>query len=119
MFGATNIVKNSDKSWNGYCGYGTAFDGAGSWNFINCFVGNVVIFGVYNSLSSHTDNRKNNFLVLDEEPTDGITGSVGAAKQKFSINFSKVKTKFCLILHYIGGNSYLFVNRKKIFRIIS
>ena len=87
--------------------------------FYYCFAGNVVIFGVDNSLSSHTDNRKNNFLVLDEEPIDGITGSVGAAEQKFSINFSKVKTKFCLILHYIGGNSYLFVNRKKIFRIIS
>ena len=33
---------------------------------------NVVIFGVDNSLSSHTDNIKNNFLILDKGPTDDI-----------------------------------------------
>ena len=32
----------------------------------------------------------------------------------FSINFSKVNTKFCLSLHYDADNSYLFVNGKKI-----
>ena len=33
----------------------------------------------------------------------------------FRINFSKAKTKFCLSLHYNGGKSYLFVNRKEIY----
>ena len=28
----------------------------------------------------------------------------------YSINFTVTKTKFCLSLHYNGGNSYLFVN---------
>ena len=28
----------------------------------------------------------------------------------FSINFTKVNTKFCLSLHYNGANSYLFIN---------
>ena len=32
----------------------------------------------------------------------------------YSINFTKVNTKFCLSLHYNGGNSYLFVNGKEI-----
>ena len=72
----------------------------------------VVIFGVDNSLSSHADDCKNIFLVLSEGPTDDIKSCIGAAKKKFSINFSTAKTKFCLSLHYNHHNSYLFVNRK-------
>ena len=48
-------------------------------------------FGVDNSSSSHTDNCKNNYL-LGEGPADDINGSVGAAEETFSINFSKAKT---------------------------
>ena len=33
-----------------------------------------------------------------------------------SINFTKENTKFCLILHYNGANSYLFVNGTKIIK---
>ena len=75
---------------------------------------NVTIFGVANSSSSHTDNCKNNFLVLGEGPTDDINDSIGAAEKKFSINFSKAKTKLCLSLHYNRDNSYLFVNGKRL-----
>ena len=32
----------------------------------------------------------------------------------YSINFTKVNTKFSLSLHYNGANSYLFVNGTKI-----
>ena len=32
----------------------------------------------------------------------------------YSINFTKINTKFCLSLHYNGANSYLFVNRTEI-----
>ena len=32
----------------------------------------------------------------------------------YSINFTKVNTKFCLSLHYNGANSYFFVNRTEI-----
>ena len=30
---------------------------------------------------------------------------------KFSINFSKANTTFCLSLHYNGDESYLYVNK--------
>ena len=40
----------------------------------------------------------------------------GATEKNVSINFSKANTKFCLNLHYKGGNSYLFVHGKKIFK---
>ena len=39
----------------------------------------LVIF--YNSASPHTDNRKNNFLVLGEGPTNGINDSTGTAEK--------------------------------------
>ena len=108
LFVATNTIKSNDKERWVYSGYGIAFDGVGSWNFGNDFAGNFVIFGVDNSSSSHDDNRKNNFLVLGEGPTYGINGTSGSPEKKFSINFSRANTKFCLSLHYNGNNSYLF-----------
>ena len=63
-FGATNIVKISDKEKCVYSGYEMTFDGAGSWNFWNNFSRNAIIFGVDNRSWSHADN----FLVLGERP---------------------------------------------------
>ena len=37
------------------------FDSAGLWSFDNDIAGNVIIFGINNSSSSHDDNRQNNF----------------------------------------------------------
>ena len=56
------------------------------------------IFGVDNISSLNADNHKNNFLVLGECPTYGINGSFGSPDKKFSINFTKANTKFCLSL---------------------
>ena len=75
---------------------------------------NVIIFGVDYSSPCHSDNDENDFLVLAEGPTDDINGGIGPAEKKFSINFSKAKTKFCLSLHYNGDNSYMFVNGKSL-----
>ena len=110
LFGATNIVKNSDKEKYVHSVYGITFDGKGSWSFGNAYARNVIIFGVDNNSSSHTDNLKNNFLVLGEGDTFVFNGSFGAPDEKFSISFSKAKTKFCLSLHY------LFDNGKQIFK---
>ena len=78
MFGAINVVKNSDKEKCVYSGYGIIFDSVGSWNFGIDFARNVVIFGAENSSSPHTDNHKNNFLVLGKCPTHGINGRFGS-----------------------------------------
>ena len=75
FFGGTDIVKISDKEKFVHSRYGVAFDGAGSWNCGNNFDEKIVIFGVDNSSSSHTDHDKNNILVLDERLTYGINGS--------------------------------------------
>ena len=113
LFGATSIVKSSDKEKYVYSGYDVTFDS--SWSFNNDTARNVIIFDIDNSSSYHADNCKNNFLVLGEGPTFEINGSFGSPEKKCSINFSKVNTKCCLSLHYNADNSYLFVNGKEIF----
>ena len=65
-----------------------------------------------NSSSSHNDNEKNDFLVLGDRNTLGINVIFAALEEKFSINFSKAKTKFCLSFQN-SRNSYLFVKRKR------
>ena len=99
-----------------YSGYRITFDSAGSWSFDNDFARYFIIFGVDNSWSSHSDNCKNNFLILGEGPTYGVNGNFGSPDKTFSINFTKANTKFSLSLHYHADNSYLFVNGKKIFK---
>ena len=115
LFGATGVVKNSYKGKYVYFGYRITPDSAGSWSLDRGTGSYVIIFGIYNSSSSHADNRKNNFSVLSEVQTFGINGRFGSLEKKLSINCSKVNTKFCLSLHHNGDKSYLFVNKKEIF----
>ena len=63
------------------------------------------MFYVDNRSSLHSDNRRNNFLVLGQNPTCGINGKFGEPEKKFCINISKASTKVCLSLHYNGDNS--------------
>ena len=72
-----NILKNTDTEKYACSGYGTTFDSAGLWSFYNEFRKNVIIFGVDNDSSSHSDNRQNNFLILGKGLTYGINGSFG------------------------------------------
>ena len=116
LFGAIIIVKNSDKEKYVYGGYRITFHSASSSSFGNDFSGNVAIFGVDNSPSSHANNRHNKFLLLREGLTYGINGSFGSPGKKVGINFSKTNTKLCLSLHYNADNTYLFVNGKEIFK---
>ena len=92
LFGVANVVKNSDKEKYLYSGYGITFDSGDSWSFDNDFARNVIIFGVDNSSSSHSDNRKNNFAPW-------------CTRKKFRINLIKANTKFYLSLHYNAYNT--------------
>ena len=109
FYAKKSFVKNSDKEKFVYGGYGIAFDGKGDWR-------NVVIFGVDNSSSSHTDNLKKDILILGEGPIFGIKGSFGASEKNIDINFNKAKAKFCLGLHCNADNGYLSVNGKEIYK---
>ena len=63
----------------------------------------------------HIDNKKKDILVLGKVPTQGLESTLTAEKM-YSINFTVTKKKFCLSLHYNGGNSYLFVNGTEIIK---
>ena len=65
------------------------------------------------STSIHIDNKKKEILVLGRGPTQELESTL-AAEKMYSINFTVTKNKFCLSLHYNGGNSYLFVNDTEI-----
>ena len=82
MFGSTNIVKDNDKEKYVYSGYGIEFDRKGERNFDNNYARNVIIFGVDDSSSSHTNNLKNNFSILGEGDTFGVNGSFSAPEKK-------------------------------------
>ena len=101
-----------------YSGYGITFDGRGEWSF-NKYTTRNVIFGFDNSSSPHTDNLKNDFLILGEGPTFGINGSFGVSKKRFNFNFTRAKTKICFSLHHNAHNSYSFVNGKEIYKFKS
>ena len=79
--------------------------------FYNDFAKNVIIHGVDNSSSSHSDNNKNNFLVLEEGSTDGINRSFGSPNKKFNINFTKGNKNFvwvCFVMLLIVCGKEIF-----------
>ena len=95
LFGTVKLVRNAIKGKFTYNGTGIAFDGEDSKSLCNVYARNVIIFDVNNCSSSHINNRKNNFLVLGEGPTE-----VALVRQKkITVNFSKANTKFLLSLH--------------------
>ena len=82
MSGPTNIVKTNGQEKYVYSDYGLEFDSKCLWSFNHDFARKVVIFRVDDILSSHSDNLKNDFLVLGEGKTSGINGSFGAPEKK-------------------------------------
>ena len=59
---------------------------------------------------------KKDILILGKGPTQGLGEHSLSGEKMYSINFTKVNTKFCLSLHYNGDNSYLFVNGTEIMK---
>ena len=83
LFGAVKLTKNADPDKCFYSGYGIGFD------FRSCFLipnfnwgKNVSIFGVENSSSTQTDNRKKDILVIGEGTTQVLDNTTITAKAK-------------------------------------
>ena len=94
LFGSVRLTRNVDKSRLTYNGQGIAFDENDLWSFDNDSARNAVIFGVDVSSSSHTNNPKNNFLVLGERPTEGINSIIGTAEKKLILTSVKQMQTF-------------------------
>ena len=75
---------------------------------------NVVIFGADMSSSVHIDNKGTDILIRGEGPTQGLDDTPLTAEAKYPINFTQLRKRFVLSLHYNGSNSFLFVNATKI-----
>ena len=109
LLGAVTLTENADIKKYKYSGYGIGFDRRSGFSFTGGGFGqNVLIFGADMSTSIHIDNKGKDILVLGRGPTQGLESTLTAEKM-YSINFTATKNKFCLSLHYNGGNSYLFV----------
>ena len=66
--------------------------------------------------STNLDNKGKDILILGKGPTQGLGEHSLAAEKMYSINFTKVNTKFYLSLHYNEDDSYLFVNGTEIIK---
>ena len=116
LFGAVTLTKNADIEKYKYLGYGIGFVRRSSFSFPSGGFGqNMLIFGADMSTSIHIHNKKNGILVLGRGPTQGTLSTLTAEKM-CSINFTITKKKFCLSLHYNGGDSYLFVSGTEIIK---
>ena len=120
LFGAIRLVKNVDIDKHKYLGYGTGFDARGTFLFSDgSFPQTVIIFGADLSSSVHTNNKTKDILVLGEGLTRGLDNITLTSEKKYSINFTKSNTKFCLSLHYDQAGSYLFINGTEIHKFKS
>ena len=71
------------------------------------------------SSSVHANNKTKNILALGKGFIQGLDNKKIYAEKIYSINLTKSNAKFCLILHYNGASSYLFVNSTEIIKFKS
>ena len=115
LFGAAKLTKNADIDKYKYSEYGIGSDGHGFFSYSRGGTGkNVIIFGVDMSSSTKIDTKGKDILIAGKGLTQGLGEHSLSAEKMYSINFTKVNTKFCLSLHDNGANSYLFVNGAEI-----
>ena len=118
MFAAISLTKNADIDQCKYSRYGIGFDRKGEFSFGSRRFGrNCINFGADLSSSSHANSKKNNILVLRKDFVQGINGRTIYRGGLHKINFTENNKTFCLSLHYIGANSYLFVNGTEIHKL--
>ena len=92
---AVKLTNNADLDKYEYSGNGTGFDSRSEFLWTDGDIGKKVS-------SVHIDGRNENILILEEA--------------KYSINFTESGKQFVLSWHYIGNNSFLFVNAVKMYQ---
>ena len=61
------------------------------------------------------NNKNKDLLILGEGPTQGLNDTTSTSEGKYPINFTQLRKRFILRLHYNGSNNFLFVNATKIY----
>ena len=115
MFGAVKITKNVDRDKYSYSGYGLWFDSRSLFLISNFDCGkNAMIFGVYVSLSVHTNNKTKDILVLGKRLTQELD-NIATAEAEYSINFSRSQRTFCQVFIIMESTVfYLLIPQKYI-----
>ena len=117
LFGSVKLTKNADLDKYKYTGYSVGFDSRSEFLFTYGSYGkNVIIFGADMGSSVHVDNKGKNILILGKKATQGLDDTTLTAEEKYPINFTQSGKRFVLSLHYVGGNSSLFVNATKTYQ---
>ena len=81
MFSAVKLSKHVDVDQYKYLGYGIGFDRKGFFSYPYGGNGkNVITFGVNMSLSTKTDNRKKDILILSKGPTQELEHTLSTEK---------------------------------------
>ena len=62
------------------------------------------------SSSVHIDNKKKDISILGEGPSQGLDDTTLTEKVKYPINFTQLRKRFVLSLHYNGSNSFYYKN---------
>ena len=62
------------------------------------------------------DNKGKYFLILGEEPAQGLDDTTLTAKAKYPINFTQSGKRFVLSLHNNGSNIFLFVDAVRVYQ---
>ena len=97
LFGAVKLTKNVDIDKYKYSGCEIGFDRHGFYLHPSGGTGrNVIIFGVDMSSSTKIDNKEKDILILGKCLTQRLGENSLSAEKMYSINFTKVITKFCL-----------------------
>ena len=68
------------------------------------------------SSSAHVNSKGKDIIILGERPTQGLDHTPLTTKAEYPINFTQLRKRFVLGLHYNGSNSFLFVNATKLYQ---
>ena len=95
LFGHVKWTKSADLDKYGYSGFGIRFDARSQFSFNSELGKNVAFFGGDSSLLLHTDNRKENIVVLGGRPANGLDDTIITAEAKYSVDIPKLRRKTC------------------------
>ena len=110
LFMAVKLTENADPEKYGYSGYGIRFNTSLNFSVNDKQGKNVTIFSVDNSLSLHTDNRKDDIIVLGEGSAGGLDDTTITVQAKYSVSITKFRKKILQVYTKMQPTVFLYAN---------
>lgn len=82
---AVKLTKEADPDKYWYSGYSIRFGTRSNFSINGEWGKNIIIFGVDNSSSMHTDNREKDILVLGKNSASRLDNATITAEAKYSV----------------------------------